>query len=349
MLVKLLEKEYFDLSVILFLNSKSELFLSELFQIFQVLEYLKTPQAKQKLTSNWGQKEGELPDMDIASVSWSWCKQRIEAAFDDRFADFLADWDKEENNIQNIEKKLFREAKLNLCELESELAEIENKVHDSDTVSIVSGTNLLTSFCRSLEDFESDELPDMDYGNVKLFRRLKHFVGKMYKKKQDEMKLLQFMKDPAAVAKKRSEKLLEMLIKNKDDQLEVFVRDMMQRPFHYIGHLESKIPNMVKSNMILLEGFEKDLLAEAKSRQQYIDVMEKIEKIRRNLILYGKDHFFANDFEAEQIELVRLPRNTRVSTVRDILKFQHSVEEYEYMKIPYGLWHTGEKNRCQIP
>ena len=85
---------------------------------------MKTPQAKQKLTTRWGANEDELSDLIICSGGWDWVKRHIDIAVDARLLDLLEDLDKDEKCIPELESKLCRDAKLDLCELESELSQI---------------------------------------------------------------------------------------------------------------------------------------------------------------------------------------------------------------------------------
>lgn len=312
----------------------------------QLRNYLKTTQAKTKLTKDWGRKEDELPDMDHASGTWQWIKRHIDAAFDDRLSDLLDDWDHQAQYIPNLEKKLFRDAKLHLCELESELADVEKDVQNDDTISRTSSMAMLNNLCTSLEDFEDADFFDTEVPK-KIMHRLKHFMTKKIRKKQDESKLKNFIENPCLCAQKRSEKLLDKIIKDKDEKLESFVRELLQRPFNYIRRLENKIPNLIQSNMTLLDSFERDILAEMKSRKQYVEMMLRIEKVRRQLVMYGEDTFFVNDFQEKDIRLLSSHKSDRLKkreSVGELMKagFNYSAKgRLMITDTPQGLWHGG--------
>ncbi|KAL4226199.1 hypothetical protein ACF0H5_014185 [Mactra antiquata] len=310
----------------------------------QVCNYLKTGQAKDKLTKNWGKNPEELPDMGYASGTWQWVKRHIDAAFDDRLSDLLDDWDQQAQYISQLEKKLFRDAKLQLCELESELADVEKDVQEDDTTSRVSSMAMFNNLCRSLEDFSEEDLIDNEVPK-KLMHRLRHFMTKKIRKKHDESKLKEFEKNPGLYAQKRAEKLLDSIIKDKDSRLEIFVRELLQRPFNYIKRLENKIPNLIKSNMALLQTFEREIVAEIKGRKQYVEMMERIEGVRRDLLVYGEGTFFVNDFQESDITLLtnnyKAKHNDRRESMRDVMNndLMNSRRGSTLNDIPGGLWH----------
>ncbi|XP_045166443.2 uncharacterized protein LOC123529918 [Mercenaria mercenaria] len=314
----------------------------------QVRNYLHTTQAKTKLTTNWGKKEGELPDMDYASGTWQWIKRHIDTAFDDRLTDLLEEWDEQSQYIPMLERKLFREAKLNLCDLESDLADVEHDVVQSDNMSLSRSTSvsLLNNLCRSIEDFEEEDLLDNEVPK-KLAYRLKLFMTKTIRKKHDETKLKEYKRDAGKVALKRSEKLLESIIKDKDERLEMFVKDFLQRPYNYIKRLESKIPGLIISNMTLLDKFEREILEEQKCRSQYVDMVVRIEKIRREVVYYGEENFFVNDFEEKDVKMHVAPLATsrhkallKRPSMADLMKSASTKQGALHSESPHGLWHA---------
>lgn len=314
----------------------------------QVRTFLKTPQAKAKLTDKFGSKEGELPDMERASGTWEWVKRHIDDAFDNRLTDFLQDWDKDEHVIQSIEKKLFREAKLELCELENELAEVENEAQteskERNHKDFLSSSGVfLNNLCRSIEDFDDNASFDMVVPK-KLFHHLTSRLSKAIKKKQDQSKLKDYEKDPRKVAKKRAETLLSKIIE-KDERLEIFVREFLQRPFNYIRRLENKIPSLIETNMSLLERLEKALIEDSKGSQQFLMMMEKVETLRSELLKYGEHHFYVNDFEANEIEIISYrhtkPPLKKIPTEMEFLiKSAGSFRPSPHH--PHGIWHSGK-------
>lgn len=287
--------------------------------------------------------------MNYASGTWPWIKRHIDTAFDDRLTDLLEEWDEQAMFIQTLERKLFREAKLNLCELESDLVEVENDVQQGDTRSLSRSTSmtLLNNLCRSIEDFEEEDLLDNDVPK-KITHRLKLFMTKAIRKKHDETKMKEYKTNPSRVAQIRSEKLHESMIKDKDERLEMFVKDFLQRPYNYIKRLECKVPGLISSNMTLLERFEKEILEEQKCRAQYEEMLVRIEKMRRQLILYGKDNLQVSDFEERDVKMhVQIPQDrvkhkglTKRTSMADLMK-SASVRRSTNPDIPHGLWHLG--------
>ena len=304
-------------------------------RFFQVKEYLKTPQAGLKLTTGWGRNENELPDLHVCSGGWDWVKRHIDGAIDSRLIDLLEDWEKVERCIPELESKLCRDAKLDLCELETELSQIENNVQD-DTASMGYSTSFLSSSGSVSNFMDMEELQEPE---DTIPKKILNMVGKLlnpfFPDKKAEKKLQKYLKDSAGVAKKRADKRLKALQENKEE-LKTFIVEIMQRPFNYIKQLETKIPNMIKSNEMLLNKFEQEIIAEASSRSQYLDMMTKIECIRRGLLEYGESYVFANDFDADDVTLFQ-----RQDSLKDIIKRGSTSEEMEHMKSPYGLWTSG--------
>lgn len=283
--------------------------------------------------------------MDTASGTWEWVKRQIDNAFDSRLADLVREWDKEGHVIQDIERKLFREAKLELCELENELSEIENeaqKEEDGRRDSLATSGTFLSNLCRSIEDFDDDEMIDIEVPK-KLLHQLTRLFSKAVKKRQSQSKLKDYEKEPRKIAQKRAEKLLEKL--DKDGRLEMFVREYLQRPFNYIRKLESKIPLLIETNMSLLEKFEKAVIEEIKGRQQYVGMMTMVEKLRRSLLDYGEHHFYANDFEENEIEILSdRHRGLRKmpTEIENLMKSASTLRPVSHY--PHGLWHSGKSN-----
>lgn len=296
---------------------------------------------------NWGRKEGEIPNMEYAAGTWEWVKRHIDEAFDDRLTDLLEEWDEQAKFIPNLEKKLFREAKLNLAELENELADVENDKIDLEQRKM-SSAMLLTNLCRSIEDFKEEDLFESDIPK-KLAHRLKVFMTKKIKKKQEEIKLKDFKSDPKRTAEKRAQKLLHSMLKDEDNRLESFVRSFMQRPSNLIRRLENKIPSLIKSNMTLQEKLNNELVEQARNRQHYHDMMVRIEKVRRDLIIYGEDNFCANDFQEEDIKIIDSTRKnparkglTKRTSMGDLMVNASSWKERVALESPNGLWHEGK-------
>ena len=315
--------------------------------------YLQTTQAKLKLTEKFGSKEGELPNMDRASGTWEWVKRHIDNAFDNRLTDLLQEWDNEEHVIQSIERKLFREAKLELCDLENELAEVENEAQTEkkrDNKDLLSASGVfLNNLCRSIEDFDDNASFEIEVPK-KLFHHLTFALTKAIKKKQDGSKLKDFEKDPKKVAKRRAEKLLVKIIE-KDDRLEMFVREFLQRPFNYIRRLESKIPLLIETNMSLLDKLERALMDDTKGTQQYMIMMERVEKLRTDLLRYGEHHFCVNDFEPNEIEIVsyrhsKPPLKKLPTEIEGLIKTAGSIRPSPHH--PHGIWHSGKSSAVYL-
>lgn len=282
--------------------------------------------------------------MEYASVTWEWIKRHIDTAFDDRLTDLLDEWDKQRQYIPELEKKLFREAKLNLCELESDLLIVENDVQSEDGLRASVSSALLGNLCISLEDFKEVDMLENEVPH-KISHRLKLFMTKSLRKKMNETKLKDFNHNPSRVAKKRSEKLLESMTKDKDERLEMFVRDMLQRPFNYIRRLENTIPNLIESNNTLLERFELEILAEIKDRNQYVDMMVRIERVRRHLVMYGEDNFFASDFQEKDVKIIthcsRIKALYKRPSMGELMKHASGKGNMFISDYAHGLWHEG--------
>ena len=305
---------------------------------------MKTPQAKQKLTTRWGVKEDELPDLSICSGGWDWVKRHIDMAVDARLLDLLEDWEKDEKCIPELESKLCRDAKLDLCELESELSQIENDAHDGD-MSTGRGALLLGRRNSSVTDFS--QMIEIDEPEKTLPRKLLNMLGKLLNPfsndKKSEKKLQEYIKDRTGTAKKRAEKRLKCLLENKDE-LPTFINELMRRPLNYVRKLETKIPNMILSNQMLLNSFDQEIKQGASSRPQYITMMSKIEVIRRRLLDYGECYLFANDYEAEDVELLAITPTTRFvrrDSLRDVIRRSSTTEEMEVLQSPHGIWTSG--------
>lgn len=313
----------------------------------KVREYLKTPQARLKLTTNWGKDADELPDLYLCAGGWDWVKRHIDGAIDSRLIDLLEDWETVERCIPELETKLCRDAKLDLCELESELSQIENDVQD-DTVSMGCGSALLTR-SGSVSGFA--ELMDIPEPEKTMPKKILTMVGKLMKPfspdKKGEKKIQKYLKDSASVAQKRAEKRLKSLQQDKEE-LQTFINQLMQRPLKFIQQLETKIPNMIKSNEMLLNKFEQEILSEASSRKRYIEMMTKMECIRRGLLEFGESFLFANDFDANDVQLLNITLTKQIEkkdSLKDILKRGSTSEDNEISLSPYGLWtsvHTGK-------
>ena len=307
-------------------------------------EYLKTPQARLQLTSMWGSNENELPDLHVCSGGWNWVKRHIEASIDSRFINLLEDWEKEECIIPELEAKLCCEAKLELCELEAELSQIEKTVQ-LDKSSKGSSANFENTFKESVANFATFEEDDED--QKQMSNKLRRMIGAIFKpfnsENKKEKKLKKYMKDSVGVAKHMAEKKLKALQQDKDT-LRTFITELLQRPFNYIHHLETKIPNMIKSNEMILNKFEQEILLDAASRYQYTDMMIRIESIRRGLLEYGESYLFANDFDADDVQLVNVVSDKQIcrrDSVKDLVKRGSTSEDMELLQSPYGLWTSG--------
>ena len=266
-------------------------------------------------------------------------KRKLDEAIDLRLIDLLEDWEKVERCIPEIEAKLCRDAKLDLCELETELSQIERQVQNKTTVK-GSSASLSNSYNGSVANFATlDDFVDDDEDEKSMSKKLLRMLGKMINPfmpdKKTDKKLQQYCKDSAGVAQKRAEKKLKAL-QHEKETLKAFVTDLMQRPFNFIHHLETKIPNMIKSNEMLLSKFEQDVLLVASSRKQYMEMMTYVECIRRALLDYSECYLFANDFDADDVQLF----NKRDS-VKEIMKRSSTSEEMEVLRCPYGLWTSG--------
>lgn len=313
---------------------------------FQIREYLKTPQAKLKLTAGWGKSEAELPDLHVCAGGWDWVKRHIDSAIDSRLIDLLEDWEKVERCIPELETKLCRDAKLDLYELESELSNIENDVQD-DAASTCYGSVLLARSNTSVTDLT--QMVELSDPEETLPRKIINVVGKLLKPfspdKKGEKKLQKYMKDGAGVAQKRAEKRLKNLQHDKEE-LQVFVNELMRRPFNYILKLEITIPKMIESNEMLLSKYEQDIIREVSSRNQYIEMMAKIESIRRGLLEYGESYLYANDYEEEDVQLLNAGSNkqmVRSDSLKDVLRRGSLSEEMESLQYPHGLWTASMK------
>ena len=289
--------------------------------------------------------EDELPDLHVCSGGWDWVKRHIDMAVDLRLLDLLEDWEKVEQCIPELETKLCRDAKLDLCELESELSQIENDVHDDDTMSTGRGTVPLARRNSFVTDFAP--MIEVDEQEKTLPRKLLNMLGKLLNPfsndKKAGKKIQEYIKDSAGIAKKRAEKRLKSLQESKDE-LPTFINELMRRPLNYIRKLETKIPNMIMSNKMLLNSFDSEIKQEATSRQQYIEMMAKIEAIRRGLLDYGESYLFANDYEAEDVQLLAITSNKRFvrsDSLKDVIRRSSTLEEMEMMQSPHGLWTSG--------
>lgn len=283
--------------------------------------------------------------MDHASGTWEWIKRHIDSAFDDRLIDLLEEWDEQSQFIPTLERRLFREAKLNLCELESDLAEVENdfpRTSNKKVLSRSTSSSLLNSLCRSIEDFEEEDLLEEKVPK-KLIHRLTHFMTKNMRKKQNESKLREYIHNPSRVAQNRSEKLLNSMLNDKDERLESLIKDFLHRPYTYIKKLENKVPCLIESNMTLLNKFEKEIADELKSRAQYLDMVVKIEKVRKTLVGYGEDNFCVNDFEEKDVKLLVAKHQVLAKrpSMADLMKVPSIKRDMVLSELPHGLWHGG--------
>ena len=265
-------------------------------------------------------------------------------AVDLRLLDLLEDWEMVEQCIPELETKLCRDAKLDLCELESELSQIENDVHD-DALSTGRGAVLLSRSNSFITDFA--QMIEVNEPEKTLPRKLISMLGNLLKPfthdKKEEKKIQAYIKDSTGVAKKRAEKKLKSLQESKDE-LPAFINELMRRPLNYIRKLETKIPNMIMSNEMLLDSFDREIIQEASSWRKYIDMMSKIESIRRELLEYGESYMFANDYEAEDVQLLAGTSNKQVErsdSLKDVIRRGSTSEEMEVMQSPHGLWTSG--------
>lgn len=318
----------------------------------QVRSYLETPEAKLKLTKGWGKKEGELPDMEMASGTWDWVKRHIEAAFEDRLTDLLEEWDKEQQYIPELQTRLAREAKLNLCHLENELGDIERSAMNK-AISRTSSIANLTSMCHSLEDFKEAGLVESDVP-AKVIHRISKLLTKKIRKKHDDKKLKAYEANPERIAQEKAEKLLKEMIKSKENRLETFVREMMQKPLNYINQLENKLPSFVSSNMTLLEKLESEIMQDKKSIDHYVQMMSKVERLRSTLARYGEGNMAINDFKENEIEVLNYDYRTsqaskrkfvKKNSVLDLMTKFSSEEGSDVSKLPHGLWHSVHRGR----
>ncbi|XP_052780393.1 uncharacterized protein LOC128217340 isoform X1 [Mya arenaria] len=310
--------------------------------------YLQTHQVKTKLTQKYGSKEGELPDMDRASGTWEWVKRHIDTAFDNRLTDVLEEWDRENEEIKRIEKRIFREAKLQLCDLEGEITEIEKSSQEKhETLSLSKSGVFLNNLCQSIEDFEEDLLFESNVSK-KLLTQLTRRIGKTIKKKKEETKLKEFASHPGKTAHKRAEKLYAQTIKDKDDRLNFIVRQFLMRPANYVQKLKEKIPLLISSNKQLQAKFESEVIEEVKGRENYQGMMVSLETIRSTLVTYGENHVFCNDFENEDIEIIQVHKTsvksgrmlTKRDSLSDLMRDAKSNPKGPPNSLPHGVWHT---------
>ncbi|KAH3876644.1 hypothetical protein DPMN_000492 [Dreissena polymorpha] len=283
--------------------------------------------------------------MQHASGTWEWVKRHIETAFDNRLNDLLDEWDRETQQISDVEKKLFRQAKLHLSDLESEMTEIEKECHTENLPAALRDSGVfLNNLCRSIEDFEEDLLFDHKVPH-KLLSQLSKKITRQIRKKREDLKLKEYENSPSKVAQKQAEKLLDKMLKDKDPRLESFVREFLQRPFNYISRLESKIPSLIDSNKELQGRFEKEVVDEGKERQHYVEMMTRIEKLRTDLVRYGELSVFCNDFENEDIEIVQhfhesKGRNMkRKQSMADLMQANQLSDDTCSTIVPHGQWH----------
>jgi len=228
-------------------------------------------------------------------------------------------------------------------------------------MSLSASGAFLNHLCQSIEDFEEEDLLLDTIVPNKLLAQLARKFTKTIQKKKEDSKLKEYASNPSKIAQKRAEKLLNLILKEKDTRLEMFVREFLSRPFNYIHRLKSKIPSLIESNKALQAKFEKEIVDEVKSRQHYIDMMVKMEELRKSLVTYGENNVYCNDFENDDIELVILHRDSakgrplllKRNSLQDLMLSakRQTTQRNNSATLPHGRWHAGKNffNSILIP
>lgn len=330
--------------------------------IKEVQNYLSTPQAKFLLCSVW--KENEIPEVEERITDahhWEWIKRRIDEAFFDRLCNAIENWDDDRCKISSIEKQIVENIESKLGVLQEEISQVE---YDMRSTHCSTGSNEPRSSKRLPVHLPSPTLVDIP---IQLAPSLQHRVSKNpLAKMMARKESVKFEKDPKAWAKKRAEKLMEMLLKNKTKNtdkglLTQLVDQLMQRPTDIVMNLEIQIPSIIDANLDLLHNLEDIIINDSRYAAKYEQMMVQIEGLKETLMSYGEGYIFVNDFKSNEIKVIQetatgqsLAQTFRFS---ELVTGRSTTKDQWVTSFPHGLWtvvrpgtlhREGEDNKVSI-
>ena len=315
-------------------------------QLFvEVKEYLSSPIARVRICSAW--KPNEIPVINNTirdPKHWLFVKQRIEEAFYDRVCNEIEEWTDDKDKVSNVEQELVENIESRLGILQGEIIESE---YDMDTqASLRSNDSSVSTRSRTKRRVSlrpaSIEIP------MKLPLKITYRINGLGIGGEKN----KFNRDPFQWVQKRSEKLLEKLLKNKKKDntaglFDMLISQLMQRPHSILDTLELKIPSILEANMNLLDTLEELRLDQHRYANDYEKMAEDIEILKETLMSYGQGYIFVHDFKSSEIRNIQEQKSTGDSLTKTFkIQFSDLVSSRSGRQsvinrpslVPQGLW-----------
>lgn len=315
--------------------------------------YLSSPKTRMAVTS-W--IEAELPDLESITM-WGVLKEKLHDLTIARISKELENWEEDQRKIKNVKESVAIEIQHELNILQEELQDIEEDLQ-SDTDSIVSDDSLYNSNTtrgHSKPHVQVQMSVSKTTLPVKLANRiLTPFgkVGKRFSRSITEIvndgKLKEYKKDPIDYAKRRSEKILQSFLDDRNNDLRDTIDAFMKEPKEYLKDIQKKIPAMVETNQQNMDHINMCRKEGLSSREMYEQMMEGLEHLRHTLSDYGQGYIFVNDFGVDDIQIETDDVGSGRSSVPfDISQMLTSVgastAKWNQKQLPRGLW-TAQQN-----
>ncbi|WAR25726.1 STE20-like protein [Mya arenaria] len=340
-------------TVLLEQRKKVDAKAEELYHI--LLKLLSSEKCKEFLTTGWS--GDEIPKVDMGLGDWKWIKTHIQEAFFDKMMAYVEQWERDEEIVEKIEADITSKVKLELQILQEELESIEREIDgESSSVSSDGMSTLGKSRRCSIMPLSPTKLklmiaePKMP---IKLAGRVTRPFKAVFEPFKNKMKVNEYKNNPVSVAEDCARVMYNELCsgnvrsrqgeENIDPPLSVIANYLMQRPRDYLNAIERKVPEMILSNQLLLNHVEERLDTERMYQNEYVEMMEATESLRKSLREYGEGYIFVEDFNRGELQILKPTVDGREGqsvafNVCDFMNNSSGEVDYSRRRDIRGLW-----------
>lgn len=303
-------------------------------------EHLKTPVARNQITQ-WLINE-LVPASEFNG--WAAIKSYLDDSIKSRVGKILKEWNQENHVLEKLENDIAIETRNKLHLLEDEIDKVENDLQDNvsvssdDDVMMNNDMRRLTLTGQNIKFNQHRLLPE---NASRLPLQLMVKILGPFKEVQNKVRLKEYISDPVAVMKDRSERHWRNLIKSENEDLVRFISGLMERPIGYLNLIRNSIPKIIGVNEELIEQIKFSRQQKIECREDYEFMSATIETLKKVLSEFGNGYVFVNDFADMDIRLkADFSQSGGRSTfkVTEFLMNSGSFTEATKSKHPMGLW-----------